>query len=70
MLNCVWPINITLPRLTMSVAARTIIELNIKHYRELLNTETDPSKRRTIARLLAEEEARLAKLPVEKKRDE
>lgn len=51
----------------MSVAARTIIELNIKHYRELLNTESDPSKRRTIAKLLAEEEARLSKLPVEKK---
>jgi hypothetical protein len=53
----------------MSVAARTIIELNIKHYRKLLETESDPSKRRTIAQLLAEEEARLAKLPVEKKED-
>jgi hypothetical protein len=53
----------------MSIAARTIIELNIKRYRELLNTETDPSKRQTIAKLLAEEEARLAKLAVEKKED-
>ena len=51
----------------MSVAARTIIELNIKNYRELLKTESDPSKRQTIAKLLAEEEARLTKLPVEKK---
>jgi len=53
----------------MSVAARTIIELNIKHYRELLKTESDSSKRGSIAKLLAEEEARLAKLPVEKKED-
>jgi len=53
----------------MSVAARTIIEANIKHYRELLSTESDPSKRQTIAKLLAEEEARLAKLPPEKKED-
>jgi hypothetical protein len=46
----------------MSVAARTIVELNIKRYRELLKSETDPLKRQTIARLLAEEEAKLAKL--------
>ncbi len=46
----------------MSVAARTIIELNIKHYRELLGRETDASKRQTVAKLLAEEEAKLAKL--------
>jgi hypothetical protein len=46
----------------MSVAARIIIELNIKHYRELLERETDASKRETIAKLLAEEEDKLAKL--------
>ena len=45
----------------MGPSARTIVELNFQHYRELLKTETDPSKRRTIAKLLAEEEARLAK---------
>jgi hypothetical protein len=55
-------INSTLPRLRMSVAARIIIELNIKHYRELLERETDASKRETIAKLLAEEEDKLAKL--------
>jgi hypothetical protein len=44
-------------------SARTIIELNIKHYRDLLKNETDASKRQTIERLLAEEEAKLAKLP-------
>lgn len=41
---------------------RTIIELNIRHYRGLLTTETDPAKRRTIATLLAEEKAKLASL--------
>lgn len=60
-------INSAVPGLTMSVAARTIIEANIKHYRELLKIESDPSKRQAIAKLLAEEEARLAKLPVDKK---
>jgi len=39
-----------------------IIELNIKHYRKLLETETDTAKRGTIAQLLAEEEAKLAEL--------
>ncbi len=53
----------------MSISARTIIELNIKHYRELLKSESDPSKRRTIAKLLAEEEARLAKLSIGNKED-
>jgi predicted phosphatase len=53
-----------------SIAARTIIELNIKHYRDLLRTETDPSKRRVIAKLLAEEEAKLAKLLTDKRIDE
>jgi len=55
----------------MSVAAKTIIELNIKHYRDLLGSETDVSKRQTIAKLLAEEEAKLAKFLSERgdKRD-
>ncbi len=53
----------------MTVSARTIIELNIKHYRDLLKNETDASKRQTIAKLLAEQEAKLAKLPPDKKRD-
>ena len=46
----------------MSVSVRMIIELNIQHYRDLLKTETDASKRQTISKLLAEEEAKLAKL--------
>jgi hypothetical protein len=43
-----------------------IIDLNIRHYRALLKSETDPSKRQIIAKLLAEEEAKLATLPTEK----
>ncbi len=39
-----------------------IVQLNIEHYRRLLKTETDEPKRQTIAKLLAEEEAKLAKL--------
>jgi hypothetical protein len=46
----------------MSPSVRMIIELNIKHYREILKTERDLAKRRTVVRLLAEEEAKLAKL--------
>ena len=46
----------------MSTSAREIVELNIRHYRNLLKTETDPKKRQTIAQLLAEEMARLARL--------
>ena len=53
----------------MSVAARTIIELNIKHYRDLLRSETDASKQQTIAKLLADEEAKLAKLVAGQDRD-
>jgi hypothetical protein len=44
------------------ISARAIIELNIKHYRDLLKSEMDASKRQTIEKLLAEEEAKLAKL--------
>jgi hypothetical protein len=39
---------------------RTVADLNIAHFRKLLSTETDPAKRQTIERLLAEEEAKLA----------
>lgn len=46
----------------MSPAVRFVIEQNIKHYRDLLKTEKDPLKFRTIASLLAEEEVKLLKL--------
>jgi len=40
----------------------TIAKLNIEHYEKLLASETDSTRRATIARLLAEEEAKLAKI--------
>jgi hypothetical protein len=46
--------------------ARRVIELNIRHYRDLLARETDPAKREAFAKLLAAEEAKLMALPVEK----
>jgi hypothetical protein len=36
--------------------------LNIEHYRKLLSTETDQTKRTALQRLPAEEEAKLAAL--------
>lgn len=45
----------------MSPSVREICALNIKFYREKLRTETDEPRRRTIAQLLAEEEAKLIK---------
>ena len=41
---------------------RSVVRLNIEHYRRLLATETDETPRQTLARLLAEEEAKLASL--------
>ena len=52
------------------LSARTIIELNIAYYRNLLKDEANASKRQTIAKLLAEEEAKLAKLLAQKDKDE
>jgi hypothetical protein len=46
----------------MTTEIRTIIDLNVRRYRDLLKSETDPVKRRTIANLLAEEEVMLADL--------
>jgi hypothetical protein len=45
---------------------RFVANLNIEHYREALAKETDGAKRQTLARLLAEEEAKLAALDKEK----
>ena len=47
---------------------KTIAKLNIEHYKKLLASETDATKRASIACLLAEEEARLAKISKERKR--
>jgi hypothetical protein len=38
-----------------------------EHYRRLLATETDPAKRGTIEKLLAEEEAKLRALEAQRK---
>jgi hypothetical protein len=54
----------------MSIAARTIIELNIKHYRDLLRTETDLSKRKAAAKMLSEAEVKLAELSIENRKEE
>jgi hypothetical protein len=51
----------------MSPSARTIVELNIKHYRGLLQSERDPVKWETIVKLLAEEEQKLRDLDNKKK---
>jgi hypothetical protein len=52
----------------MNPAARTIIVLNIKHYREIFETERDGAKRATITKLLAEEEQKLAGCRGDKKK--
>jgi hypothetical protein len=51
---------------------KTIARLNITHFQEKLATEQDETKRQTLLRLLAEEQAKLAALndPLTKKRRE
>lgn len=41
---------------------KTVARLNVEHYRKLLANEADETRRQQIARLLAEEEAKLARL--------
>ena len=41
---------------------KTVADLNIAHFKRLLETETDPVKRQTVERLLADEEAKLARV--------
>jgi hypothetical protein len=45
---------------------KTVADLNIEHFKKLLAAETDPVKRQTIERLLAEEEAKLARALADK----
>lgn len=47
----------------VGVDMRRIIQANINKLKELLKTETDPTKRAMEARLLAEEEAKQRRLP-------
>jgi hypothetical protein len=46
---------------------RRIIQANISRLKELLKTETEPAKRAMENKLLAEEEAKLAQEPKDKK---
>ena len=48
------------------MSERRIIELNIKHYRGLLERESDSAKRDAFARLLAAEQTKLAALADDK----
>jgi hypothetical protein len=41
---------------------KSVARLNIEHYRKLLATDLDATKRKTILQLLAKEEATLARL--------
>jgi hypothetical protein len=52
------------------VIERTVAYFNIQHYKKLLETEIDETKRRMVTRLLAEEEAKLRSLaqPAERER--
>jgi hypothetical protein len=54
--------------LDTGLAMRRIIQANIDRFKELLKTEADPMKRVMETRLLAEEEAKLAKLPKPEKK--
>jgi hypothetical protein len=44
------------------VIERTVARLNIQHYKKVLETETDETKRHLVRCLLAEEEAKLRSL--------
>ena len=46
----------------MRVYARTVVEGNIKHLRTLLQVTTQPPMQQNLIRVLAREEAKLAKL--------
>ena len=46
----------------------SIAKLNIEHYKKLLTFEIDAAKRKSVTRLLAAEEAMLAKIVKEQKR--
>jgi hypothetical protein len=49
---------------------RYVARLNIVHFKRRLTEETDPAKRETLVRLLAEEEAKLAALEARSKENQ
>jgi hypothetical protein len=48
---------------------RFIKRKNIEHYREMLETTTDPARRRVIEKLLCEEEYKLRKVEEDRKKN-
>ena len=48
---------------------RSIIQANIDRFKDLLKTETDPTKQTMEMRLLAEEEAKLKQLDASDKKE-
>ena len=45
---------------------KTVADPNIEHFKRLLAVETDPVRRRTIERMLAEQEAKLQNAQAQK----
>jgi len=64
--------NLTVGRPPVSAIGmdKTIADLNIEHYQRLLASELDATKRETIGRLLAEEEAKLAEITKKRRTSE
>src|ERR1700675_5045714 len=59
------------PNLMLPAALRTVAHLNVEHFRHLFEGEMDETRRQTLLRLLAEEEAKLkvSTKPSEKKNE-
>ena len=51
----------------MPIMEKFVARANIEHFRRKLAAETDETKRQALARLLSEEEAKLASLTDEKR---
>jgi hypothetical protein len=53
----------------VKTTATMIVENNIKHYRNLLKVSTDPAMRDHLAKVIADEEAKLASLLEQERKD-
>jgi hypothetical protein len=51
------------PLAEISAVDRTVAQLNIEHYKQLLARETDEQRREILTRLLKDEEAKLTNCP-------
>ena len=65
--RCIFNVGEEIWRLGEPAVDKTVARLNIEHFRKLLANEADKTKRQLIARLLAEEEAKLARLEKQNK---